>query len=147
MKPTENAEENGNRMASVLAMISCIYTLVPNPLSLDHFGTNDIAVILSMLRLKPNLKEQQCTDVEIVFSLLPDQSRKAASEALCGLCTYLSSQKDLRSPEWVCVIPLIHFLQKKSMPFSNLSPDKIIWENKHLGLNHVKSDTRNKNTR
>ena len=147
MKLPENAEENGNRVASVLVIVSCMYSLIPHPLRLDMFHTDLIAAILSMLRLKPNLRDKQHTDLDIVFNLLPNKSRKAVSEALCGLCTHLSSHKDLRSPEWVSVIPLIHFLQKKSIPFDTLNPDKIVWENLHLGLKHVKSVASNRNTR
>lgn len=147
MKPVDNAEENGRRMASVLAIISCIYSLIPQPLTLGNFEPGAIAVILSMLQLKPNLEERQHMDLDVVFSLLPDKSRKAASEALCGMCTHLSSHKDLREPDWVQVIPLIHFLQNKSKPFDTPNPDKIVWKNFYLGLYHVKSVTRNKNTR
>ena len=148
MKPVDSAEENGRRMASVLAIISCIYSLIPNPLNLDNFESRVIAAILSMLCLKPNLENRQHPDLDIVLSLLPgEKSRKATSEALCGMCTHLSSHKDLREPDWVYAIPLIHFLQKKSIPFDTLNPDSITWENSHLGLNHVKSITRNKDTR
>ena len=147
MRPADNSEENGRRMASVLAIVSCIYTLTPRPLSLDRFDSNAIAAILSMLCLKPNLQGRQHTDLNIVLSLLPEKSRKPASEALCGLCIQLSSHKDLRKSEWVQVVPLVHFLQKKSVPFDTLNPDKIVWCNPSLGLKHVKSMTSHKDMR
>ena len=146
VKSVDNAEENGRRVASVLAIISCIYSLVP-PLKLDNFESSAIAAILSMLCLKPNLEKRQHTDLDIVLSLIPEKSRKAISEAVCGMCTHLSSHKDLREPDWVYAIPLIHFLQKKSSPFDTLNPDCIIWKNAHLDLSHVKHVIRNKNTR
>lgn len=148
MRPADNSEENGRRMASVLAIVSCIYTLTPYPLSLDRFDSSAITAILSMLCLKPNLQEQQhADDLSFILSLLPETSRKAASEALCGLCIQLSSHKDLRKSEWVQVIPLVHFLQKKSVPFDTLNPDKIVWCNPSLGLKHVKSMTSHKDMR
>jgi hypothetical protein len=147
MKSVDTAEENGQRISSVLAIVSSIYSLTPKSLKLESFETSAIATILSMLYLKPNPEERQCTDLDIVFSLLPEKSRKTISEALCGLCTHLSSHKDLREPDWIYAIPLIHFLQKKSTPFDTLNPEKIVWENPHLGLKHVKSVTRNKGTR
>lgn len=147
LKSADTVEENGQRMSSVLAIVSSIYSLTPKSWKLDSFETSAIATILSMLCLKPNPEERQHTDLDIVLSLLPEKSRKTTSEALCGLCTHLSSRKDLREPDWVYAIPLIHFLQKKSTPFDTLNPEKITWENPHLGLKHVKSVTRNKDTR
>ena len=147
VKSVNNAEENGRRMASVLAIVCCIYSLVPNPISWANIELNAVAAVLSMLHLQPNLKDRQHSDLDIVLNLLPEKSRKATSEALCGLCTHLSSRKDLQEPVWVRVIPLIHFLQKKSKPFDSLNPDKIVWENLHLGLKHVKSVTRDKDKR
>jgi hypothetical protein len=147
MKTVDTAEENGQRMSSILAIVSSIYSLTPTSLTLDSFETSAITTILSMLCLKPNPEERQHTDLDIVFNLLPEKSRKTASEALCGLCTHLSSHKDLREPDWIYTIPLIHFLQKKSTPFDTLNPEKIVWENPHLGLKRVKSVTRSKDTR
>lgn len=147
MKPVDNAEENGKRMSSVLTIVSCIYYLIPQPIPLDSFESKVIATILSMLFLRPNLQERQHTDLDIVLSLLPDKSRKAASDALCGLCTHLSSHKDLREPDWVHVIPLVNFLLKKSVPFDAVKLEKIDWDNPYFGLNQVKSVTRNKDTR
>ena len=147
MKSVDTAEENGQRISSVLAIVSCIYSLTPTSLTLNSFHASAIATILSMLCLKPDLEKRQHTDLDIVLNLLPEKSRKATSEALCGMCTHLSSHKDLREPDWIYAVPLIHFLQKKSTPFETLNPDKITWENPHLGLKHVKSVTRNKDTR
>ena len=146
VKPVDNSEENGRRMASVLAIISCIYSLVP-PLKLDSFESSAIAAILSMLCLKPNLEDRQHIDLDIVLSLIPEKSQKAVSEALCRMCTHLSSHKDLREPDWLYAVPLIHFLQKKSTPFDTLNPEKITWANPQLRLDHVKIMTRNKNMR
>ena len=146
VKSVDNAEENGRRMASVLAIISCIYSLVP-PLKMDNFESSAIAAILSMLCLKPNLENKQHTDLDTVLSLIPEKSRKAVSEALCGMCKYLALHKDLREPDWIYAVPLIHFLQKKSTPFDALNPEKITWKNTYLDLSHVKSMTRNKNMR
>ena len=147
MKSVNNAEENGRRMASVLAIVDCIHSLVPNPISRTNFELRAIAAVLSMLRLQPNLKDRQHSDLDIVLNLLPEKSKKTTSEALCGLCTHLSSRKDLQEPVWVHVIPLIHFLQKKTKPFNALNPDRIVWENLHLGLKQVKSVTRDKDKR
>lgn len=145
LKPADTAEENGKRVASVLVIISSIHSLIPQ-LKFDNFEPSAIAALLSMLYLKPDLEKQQYTDLEIVLSILPENFRKPVSEALCGMCTHLSSSKDLREPDWVYAIPLIHFLQKKSIPFDTLNPENISWENPHLGLNHVRSKTRNKDT-
>ena len=147
VKAVSNAEENGRRMASVLAIAFSIHSLVPNPIPRTSFESSAIAAVLSMLHLKPNLKELQHSDLDFVLSLIPETSRKPISDALCGLCTSLSFHKDLREPNWVHVIPLIHFLQKKSKPFDTLNLEKIVWNNPHLGLNHVKSVTSNKDTR
>ena len=146
VKSVDSMEENGRRIASVLAITSCIHSLVP-PLKLDSFESSAIAAILSMLCLKPNLENRQHLDLDIILSLIPENTWKAVSAALCGLCNHLSSHKDLREPDWIYAVPLIHFLQKKSTPFDTLDLDNIVWRDACLDFSHVKSKTRNKNMR
>ena len=146
VKSVDSMEENGKRIASVLAITSCIHSLVP-PLKLDSFESSAIAAILSMLCLKPNLENRQHLDLDIVLSLIPENTWKAVSATLCRLCNHLSSHKDLREPDWIYAVPLIHFLQKKSTPFDTLDLDNIVWRDACLDLSHVKSKTGNKNMR
>ena len=140
-------EENGSRMASVVSIAGCFYGILPSPLGWDNLHLDYIADVLSMLTLRPDIQHRQCKDLNVLYSLLPENSRRYVSDALCGLCIHLAHNRNLKKPQWLYAIPLIHFLRKQSAPFDSpqLDPEKITWDDKQFGLVHVKSVTDNKN--
>lgn len=142
---TKNAEDNGRRMASIITLVSAFYQLIP-PLSIHSLDTGDIEAILYLLCLWPDPEHSKCADLDVVLSLIPGAQRKAVSDAIIGFCNHLLHQKLLNSPYWLFVVPLVHFLRGTSKPFQKpeLDPQKMVWSDRSLGLNHVRKETNDK---
>lgn len=139
----QSSEENGSRMASVITVICCFSNMIPSCLRIEHLEIDLIAVMLSMLVMMPDLPREQCKDWNVVSALIPKTSKQAVASNLFGFCTYLARNRNIIKPEWVYVIPLIHFLREQSVPFGNpqLDPEKIKWTDQHFDLGYVKSRT------
>ena len=138
-------EDNGRRMASVLAVILSFYRLVPL-LSVDYVLPDTIEVILSLLKLRPDVEHSTHTDLDVVYSLIPKANRKMVSDAMIAFCLSLSHRKLFERPSWLYAIPLVHFLRGTSCPFQKpeLNPEKMTWGDKSLGLGHIRRETNSK---
>lgn len=136
-------------MASVLTVVGCFDRIMPKPLQWQRLDFECIADMLSMCTLSPNTEQNQCHDFYVVLSLLPISFRKTLGDALQGFCTHLAYNRDLRKPQWLYAIPLVHFLLEKTTPFGRLEidPEQIVWNDKLFGLGHVKSETSHKDLR
>ena len=136
-------------MASVLTVVGCLYDIIPKPLPWHKLDIEIVGHLLSMFALRPNIEGRQCFDLDVLLSLLPKSGMKSAAGAVRSFCSHLSYYKDLRNPQWLYAIPLVHFLQEKSVPFGDhqLNPESIDWNDRQFGLTHVKSETSNKNLR
>ena len=141
-----SAEDNGRKMASALTVIFCFYQLIPRPLKMELIPFTYIEMLLSCLYLLPDLEHAVCLDLDFIRSLVPGDNRKAVSEAIVGFCLQLSHTKLLESPQWLDAIPLVHLLRGDLRPFQKLSsdPKKMGWNDKSLGLVHVRKSTNDK---
>ena len=145
-KPSDVPEENGRRIASVIAVICCFYQLIPHHLRIEDVKLNYIATILLMLALKPVVKHKKCIDFDFVLDLIDPNSRKSVAEAISGFCTHLAHSRTLHNPEWLYAVPLLHFLRKDSSPFqtAEMNPEKMQWGDKNLNLTTVRSQAHDK---
>ena len=144
--PSDAPEENGCRIASVIAVICCFYQLIPHHLKIEDIKLDHIAIILSMLALKPVMERKKCIDFDFVRNLIDPNSRKQVAEAIGAFCMYLAHSRALQNPEWLYAVPLFHFLMKDSSPFQMpvMNPEKMQWGDKNLGLTTVRSKAYNK---
>ena len=134
------ANQNGKRMASVLSIIFCFDHLIPRYISMSIFKNEDIADMLSMLTLSPNVEQRKCLDYDYVNTLVKPQMRKTLAEAILSFCIQLHHKTFLFQPKWLYAVPLLHFLQGVSQPFGNfeLDPQKMKWGDASLGLNSLR---------
>ena len=142
-------EENGKRIAAVSTVIYCFDMLIPRPLRIESINLDRISDMMSMLTLQPDTENQKCIDYEYMSSLIPQNSRKKAADAISQFCRQLLHKRNLHSPQWLYAIPLIHFLREDCKPFQapELNPEKMKWEDKNLGLSVVRSQTHDKDIR
>ena len=145
-RPSDVPEENGRRIASVIAVICCFYQLIPHYIKMSDIKLDHIAVILSMLALKPVMQHKKCFDFDFVLDLIDPKSRKSVAEAIRGFCTHLAHSRTLKNPEWLYAVPLLHFLRQDSSPFqtAEMNPERMQWGDKSLGLKTVRSQTYDK---
>ena len=148
--PASTPEENGQRMASVLAVLCCIHSLCQTRAGISHdqFSLKFAAECFAMLLLQPNIEKQTCVDLDMVLNLMPlDSTKENVAKALLSYSIYLHEKQDLQQPQWLNLIPLIHFLRKESVPFGlpEMQPDKIKWDSgDDSRINEVKRKTKDK---
>ena len=138
-KSCDSSEVNGRRIAAAITVLSCFHKFVPKYLKAEDIPLDCIKEMMLLLRLTPDIKNKKCLDYDLVVELVPHSSRKETAEAIRHFCTQLLHNRDLRNPEWLYAIPLIHFLRGDSSPFQRpeLNPEKMQWGDKTLGLNEV----------
>lgn len=142
-RPNNTPEENGRRIASIVAVIFCLDQLIPRYLRIENIKPEHTSKLLSMLALKPVMEDKKCFDFKYVLDLIDPNCRKAVTEAISGFCMHLAHSRTLHNPEWLYAVPLLHFLRKDSFPFQmpELNPEKMQWGDKNLGLGSVRSKT------
>ena len=141
-------EDNGKRMASALAVIVTLDSLIPGAIKLQNVEHKLMEILFCLLRPRPDCEKRTCHDLEFVFHLAPNEDRKTIYEALNSFCMELSHKKNLLCPSWLYVLPLLHFLRNPHLrPFHILhdDPKDVPWVDTSLGLGAVRSATRNKN--
>ena len=145
-KQCATQEENGKRIAAVSSVIYCFDMLSPRPLLIEGIHFDCIADMMSMLTLRPDTENRKCIDYEYIDSLIPQNSKKKAAEAINRFCVQLLHNRKLQSPQWLYAVPLIHFLRGDCKPFQvpELNPEKMMWGDKNLGLSAVRSQTHDK---
>jgi len=142
-RPNNTPEENGRRIASIVAVIYCFYSLIPRHLKFGSIKLEHTTNLMSMLALKPVLEGKKCFDFHYVFELIDPNCRKVVAEAISGFCMHLAHSRTLHNPEWLYAVPLLHFLRNDSSPFQmpELNPEKMQWGDKNLGLSSIRSKT------
>ena len=137
-KQTHCADDNGRKIAVATVLVICCHKLSPCGLKLQYA---DRVLLLSLLRLKPNLEAHACHDFCYLKSFM--NSATTVDDALCAtqtLCTELAKEKHLSCPQWLYAIPLIHYLSKMCTPFQImlLNPEQSkVWEDKSIPLDSV----------
>ena len=109
---------------------------MPSPqLPWESVTVANYSLILSMIRPMPDLISQKSLDLEILIKLIHPEEVTVA-RVLISFCKYLAHTKHLRNPEWLYVIPLIHFMLQQSIPFEKpeKNHDKILWDDPQLDL-------------
>lgn len=144
--PSDVPEENGCRIASVIAVICCFYQLIPNYIRMSDIKLDHIAITLSMLALKPVMERKKCFDFDFVLHLIDPKSKKHITDAIGAFCMHLAHSRALQNPQWLYALPLFHFLRKDSLPFqtAEMNPERMQWGDKSLGLKTVRSKTYDK---
>ena len=132
---------NGKRMCSVLIIVSLLYKLSADS-HVRNIAPNNISGLFSMLCLRPDVTKFSCTDLKVLQSFIPDASIKDVAKALIFFIANILPNGQLR-PDWVNVIPLVHFLLGKVNPFDppKMSSKEIKWIDRHISLAKVTSPT------
>ena len=116
-KKIESAEDNAQRMASTITVMMCLSEVMPSPqLPWESLSVANYSLILSLLYPVPDLLSQKSLDLEILMKLIHPEEERVA-KLLISFCKHLAFTKHLKNPEWAYAIPLIHFMQKRSIPF------------------------------
>ena len=121
--------DNGRRMVSVLSIILCFDFLFLQQVKVQDIQSEDIASMMSMLVLQPNLEQKMCHDLNIIISSCPEGVKKRLTDTIVLFCNELLRQRFLNRPIWLYAVPLIHFLQGDCQPFDKPQQNqgKIMW--------------------
>ena len=138
--PLDSALDNGKRISSVLSIIMCFHHLIPNHFKMSAFKGKDIADMLSMLILHPNVEKKKCLDYDHVSKTIKPEMKKTLTDAIVSFCNQLHHSTGLSQLQWLYAVPLLHFLQGVSQPFGKpeLDPQNIQWSDPYLGLNTLR---------
>lgn len=139
------ALENGKRMASVLSIMLCFDHLIPKHIKMSSFKNEDIADMLSMLTLCPDMEKKKCPDYDYICQVLETEAKTTLTERIILFCNQLHHNTYLNQPKWLYAVPLLHFLQGVSQPFKSLEldPKKMIWGDTSLGLRTLRENVYN----
>ena len=113
------ALQNGKRLASVLSLILCFHFLITKYAKMDTICLDDIAIIVSMLRIFPDVQQRKCPDYDYVDKMMQPQERKSIADLILKFCNQLQQKTFFGKIAWLYAIPLLHFLQGVSQPFGN----------------------------
>ena len=129
---------NGRRMCSVLVILNLLWKLLGH-LHASDSDASEISWLFSMLYLKPHIHQPcpKCLDLEFLLDCVPQSHHKALANILTHFVKFVLQRDDLKKPEWVYVIPLIHFFSKKVKPFDApaIATARIEWV--HSGITHA----------
>ena len=142
--PLDPTIDNGRRMTSVLTIILCFDFLIPQYIKMKDIPSDDIAGMMSMLVLQPDLEKKKCHDLDFFKNLVHLDVKKGLTDAVVSFCNELLHQTYLNQPIWLYAVPLIHFLQGACQPFEKpeQDPNKIMWpDSSSLGLHALRQKT------
>ena len=143
----DNANDNGERMLSVLTIMFCFHEMIPKYARMDRIPADFISELLSMLCLKPDNDAEKCEDYEYLKK--NNIPRSKAYMVILDFVMHLIKVRCWKAPEWLYSIPLLHFLSNVSKPFQtfSLNPQKIVFKSDIFKLEEFKSETNSKNFR
>lgn len=144
-KPTQT--NNARRMSSVVVLLCCLHQMIIyKELEVERLPWDKVSVLLSMLRLMPEVLSQDCFDWVQLQKFIPDSFREEACEAIRVVAVHLSRAKQFDYYQWLFALPVVHFLHGSSRPFQELEfdPRAIQWEDKLLQLGTIRKTTRDK---
>lgn len=134
-----NSTDNGRKMCCVLLILNVLFK-ISDCYHSEDIKSSQISLLFSMLRLRPHLDQSQAMkflDLDFLSSFIPDQHHIEVAKAL----VYFTKQvlpSGNTSPEWIFVLPLIHFFQKKIHihPFDSpaLTSEKINWTDESINF-------------
>lgn len=139
------ALQNGRRMTSVLSIMLCFDHLIPKYIRMSTFKNEDIADMLSMLAIYPDMEQKKCRDYDYVCQVLEPHVKKTVTDTITSFCNQLHHSTYLSQPHWLYAIPLLHFLRGASRPFENLELEskKMKWGDAYLGLQNLRQHVYN----
>ena len=141
--PCSSPLQNGKRMASVLTIMLCFHNLIPRYINMDSFSVDEISLMVSMLRISPDVEQRECFDYDYVSKMIQPQEKKYIADAILAFCNQLRHTTLFGKIQWLYAIPLLHFLQEVSRPFDSpeLDPHKMKWGDSSLGLYALRQKT------
>lgn len=144
-EPHDSWVDNGRRMVSVLSIIMCFYNLMQQHLKMDILINEDIALMLSMLTIHPDVSQRLCLDFAYVCQCIkpPGPVKKSLADATVSFCIHLHHKTLLNTPQWLYAVPVLHFFQGVSQPFEKdeLDPKKMKWGDSSLDLCDLRQQT------
>ena len=141
--PCTSVHQNGRRMASVLSVMLCFHYLISKYVKMDTIKLDKIALMVSMLKISPDVEQRKCPDYDYVNAMMQPQDKKPLAEAILHFCNQLHHETSFGKIEWLYAIPLLHFLQGVGQPFGNpeLDPHEMKWGDASLGLRSLRQKT------
>lgn len=136
-RPTYEAEDRGRKIAIGTILIMCFLKLPTHLVRLDY---KELALLLSLLELKPDVQAHTCYDFCHFESLMNPSTREDVLSAVKNLCTSLALEKHLASVEWLYAIPLLHFLGGRCKPFQDLvfDPERlVVWKDECIRISDI----------
>ena len=140
-KVIKTAEDNAQRMASVITVVLCFVEVMPRPLPLEALSVTNYSTIMKMFSPMVDTISRKSLDLEMLLKLIHPHEDKVA-DGLLFFAKHLAHTKHLKCPDWFYVVPLIHFLLKQSSPFEKpeKSHSKIQWDDPNLELAKLRKE-------
>ena len=100
-------------------------------------------MLLSMLRLQPDISSFKCVDLQFLTSYIPDGCFKDVGQMLKDFINFILPDC-LERLDWINVIPLLHIFLKKIQPFDGpvLAYNEIKWSDMLITMYKMKKATR-----
>lgn len=136
-RPTCQAEDHGKKIAIGTILIMCLLKL---PIHLVRLDYKELALLLSLVELKPDVQTRTCHDFHHFKSLMSTSTYDDAFSAVRTVCISLARAKHLSEAKWLYAIPILHFIGGMCKPFQNLvfDPERLeVWRDNCIPLNEV----------
>ena len=110
----------------------------------EKLNSNEIDILFSMLRLKPD-SSQKCADLNFVRNYIPQDYHEHVGDVLVYFMKLCLPTNNLKSVDWVYVVPLIHIFKKKINPFDTPTriSQKIKWTDGNIDLTLLRKPATN----
>lgn len=133
----DSSTTNGKRMCSILILLDLLHKLSECGKK-DIVLPDDITMLFQMLCFKPDSHNPplKLEDLNYLLSFIPDKYYMDVANVLVKFTNDILPSNNLKSIEWLYVVPLIHILKKKIQPFEHpaVTSREIRW-NEPCGIN------------
>ena len=96
--------------------------------------------MFGMLRFVPHQLDTQwkSEDLEVLLNFVPEGAYDQIATCLEEFTNFVIKERQLREPQWLYVLPLIHIFRKKIKPFDKPATTNIQWEDNNIKLSLAK---------
>ena len=138
-------------MCSVLIILMLLSKVIQDQhFKLEMFHLEELCSMFGMLCLAPHQLDTQwkSEDLDILLNFVPEVAYDEIATCLEEFINSVIEERQLRGPQWLYVLPLIHIFRKKIKPFEKPATTDIQWDDNKIKLSlakctsSVRDDTR-----
>ena len=117
----------------------------------EMFLLEELCSMFGLLCLAPyqlDTQQWKSEDLDVLLNFVPEAAYDENATCLEEFTNFVIKERQLRGPQWLYVLPLIHIFRKKINPFEKPATTDIQWEDNKIKLSlakyksSVRDDTR-----